>query len=291
MALLTWLAVLALMLMSPMGARAQGATVIQPVVLPATESHSLYSPRTETDYALYVALPDGYSLSDSNTYPVVYVLDGNWLFPMVAQTYRMMRLLTQEVREVIIVGIGYPVGNNDDVLALRFMDLTPTRDVAIEDMFGSRLNRPIRTGGTAAFLEALADDIMPFVNDNYRVGPERMIAGFSLGGLFGVYVLFHQPELFQSYLIASPSLPWDAGVAFGYEERYSADHPSLQARVFISAGALEGGLTTSVQRLAAAIEQRQYHGLELTAHVFENETHTSVIPAALSRGLRILLSR
>lgn len=274
-----------------MAARAQDAGVVGSVVLPATERHSLHSSSTETDYDIYVALPDGYSVNEETTYPVVYVLDGNLTFAMLVQTHRMMRLLTQEVREAIIIGIGYPVDTNEDILALRFMDLTPTRDVAIEESWGARLDRPVHTGGAATFLDALAQDIMPFVSENYRVGPERMIAGFSLGGLFSAYALLHEPQLFQYYVIASPSLFWDDEVMFAYEEQYSDTQQDLPAQVFISAGALEGSLTTSVQRMAATLSQRQYPDLDLTAQVFEDETHMSVLPAALSRGLRVLLSQ
>jgi uncharacterized protein len=290
MAQIIWMTIVLVLLVSPGITRAQEAASVDPVTLPATERHTLYSSSTASDYDIYVALPGSYSLSDSTTYPVVYVLDGNLLFAMLVQTHRMMRLLTQEVREAIIVGIGYPVDSNEELLALRFMDLTPTRDVAIEERFGAFLGRSVGTGGAAAFLNALTEEIIPFVGGKYRAGPERMIAGFSLGGLFGVYTLLHEPQLFQYYLIVSPSLFWDNEVAFAYEERYASDRQSLQARVVISAGALEGTLTTSVQRLAATLTQRQYPDLELTAHVFEDETHFSGIPAALSRGLRLLLS-
>jgi uncharacterized protein len=290
MARIIRMSILVVLLVFPGLARAQEAASVGPVTLPGTERHRLLSSSTETEYDIFVALPGGYGRSDSTTYPVVYVLDGNWLFAMVVQTHRMMRLLTQEVREAIIVGIGYPVESNEELLALRFMDLTPTRDVAIEERFSANLGRPVGTGGAAAFLDALAEEIMPFVEGTYRVGTERMIAGFSLGGLFGAYALLHHPRLFQSYLIASPSLFWDNEVAFAYEERYASNRENLQARVFISAGALEGTLMTSVQRLAAVLTQRRYPDLELTAQVFEDETHFSGVPATLSRGLRLLLS-
>jgi uncharacterized protein len=282
--------ILLVLLVFPGLARAQEPASVGPVTLAATERFRLLSASTETEYDIYVALPGSYGRSDDATYPVVYVLDGNWLFAMVVQTHRMMHLLTQEVREAIIVGIGYPVESNEELLALRFMDLTPTRDAAIEEQFSTVLGQPLRTGGAAAFLDALVEDIMPIVERKYRAGTERMIAGFSLGSLFGAYALLHDPRPFQHYLIASPSLFWDNDITFAYEERYAAHHEDLQARVFISAGAREGRLTTSVQRLAASLTQRQYPGLELTTHVFEDETHFSGIAAALSRGLRLLLS-
>ncbi len=64
----------------------------------------------------------------------------------------------------------------------------------------------------------------------------------------------------------------------------------MPARVFISAGSREGNLTTSVERLAETLRQRNYPDLELNVHVFEDETHFSVIAATLSRGLSVLLA-
>jgi uncharacterized protein len=287
---ITWTLTLALLLVSPGIARAQVAPSVEAVTLPASELRTLHATSTQTDYHIYVALPESYFSSDTTYYPVVYILDGNWLFAMLVQAYRMMRFLTQEVQEAVFIGIGYPFDSYNDVAARRFIDLTPTRVEPIEEQFGARFGQPVRTGGAQAFLRALTDEIIPFVEANYRAGRERMFAGYSLGSLFGCYVLLHEPQLFQSYLIGSPSLWWDNEVAFGYEERYASNHQSLPARVFLSAGALEGTLTTSVQRLAAALTQRRYPDLELTVHVLEAETHFSGIPATLSRGLRLLLS-
>ena len=39
-------------------------------------------------------------------------------------------------------------------------------------------------------------------------------------------------------------------------------------------------------RMASVLEDRTYPGLNLTVHEFSGETHLSVIPATLSRGLR-----
>jgi predicted alpha/beta superfamily hydrolase len=287
---LTRMLTVALLLASPGIARAQAAPSIGPVTLPGTELHTLESSSTQTDYRIYVALPESYELDDTTTYPVVYILDGNLFFAMMVQAYRMMRILSAEVREAIFVGIGYPVESDNDVLVRRFMDQTPTRVAQSEEQFTELLGQPVRTGGGQAFVGALSGEIMPFVEASFRAGPERMLVGFSLSSMFGAYILFNEPQLFQSYLIGSPSLWWDDGLTFGYEERYASIHQNLPARIFISAGSREGALTTAVQRLAAILTERRYPDLELTAHVFEDETHFSVIAATLARGLRVLLA-
>lgn len=42
----------------------------------------------------------------------------------------------------------------------------------------------------------------------------------------------------------------------------------------------------NVEDVSATLNQRAYKGLDLTTHIFEGETHLSVIPGTFSRGLR-----
>ena len=86
-------------------------------------------------------------------------------------------------------------------------------------------------------------------------------------------------------------------VTFDYEARYAATHNDLPATVFLSVGALEAilepefaAMVANVQELTEVLMSRQYPGLKLISHIFEDETHYSVIPATMSRGLRAVFS-
>jgi hypothetical protein len=59
----------------------------------------------------------------------------------------------------------------------------------------------------------------------------------------------------------------------------------------MSVGAFEKeDMVTNMQRLAETLEGRGYDGLELKTCIFEHETHVSVAPAAMSRGLRAVFA-
>jgi hypothetical protein len=62
----------------------------------------------------------------------------------------------------------------------------------------------------------------------------------------------------------------------------------LNAKVFITVGSLEGDMVTLMTSFADSLKLRNYEGLILTEHIFEDETHFSVWTASLSRGLRVL---
>jgi predicted alpha/beta superfamily hydrolase len=120
----------------------------------------------------------------------------------------------------------------------------------------------------------------------------------SYGGLFGLYVLFHHPDTFNRYVIGSPAIHHDNRVTLTYESNYAANHDDLPVRVFMSVGEREEvddpliessfQFVTNMKTLAKTLRERSYPGLRLTTHVFEDETHGSVIPATFSRGLRVV---
>jgi hypothetical protein len=49
-------------------------------------------------------------------------------------------------------------------------------------------------------------------------------------------------------------------------------------------------MVTDLQDFIATVEGRNYAGLELQAHFFDDETHASVVPATISKGLRFVYS-
>jgi enterochelin esterase-like enzyme len=64
-----------------------------------------------------------------------------------------------------------------------------------------------------AWTDYLVDDIVPFIDANYRTIPDRTqraIGGLSRGGFGSLYVGFTHPELFSIIAANSPSLPGEA---------------------------------------------------------------------------------
>ena len=67
-------------------------------------------------------------------------------------------------------------------------------------------------GGAADFLRFIQTEVKPYIEQHYRIHNKKQhFFGHSFGGLFGLYILFHQPNLFQYYTLASPSLWWGKG--------------------------------------------------------------------------------
>jgi predicted alpha/beta superfamily hydrolase len=208
---------------------------------------------------------------------------------------------------VVIVGIGYP---SEEEVRNRTFDMTPpSTDPAtlpsIPEGWG-----PV--GGAAQFLRFLEEDVRPSVEKMVPIDTKRQaLFGHSLGGLFVLYVLFTHPDSFDTYIAGSPSIWWGNRVILteltrfkGQLKRSTAEHTLL-----ITVGGLEDRINPEELRLiqrinperanvignakAVATELRSLSGtgLQVEYVVFPDETHNSAIPAYLSRGARVTLTR
>ncbi|XMB86045.1 alpha/beta hydrolase-fold protein [Mycoplasmatota bacterium WC44] len=251
------------------------------ITIPNTEHHVIYSNIVKDQFKLYVLLPSGY-YETTKDYPVVYLLDANVYFSIVAGTVKLLQF-GEEIPDVIIIGVGYPEDSNH--LYLRNRDYLPTSTVDHDN-----------SGGANDFLNFIIEELKPYVEGKFRVNADKTIlAGDSYSGLFSLYTLFNRPNSFSGYIVGSPSLYWDDSITFTYEREFASSHDDLKTKIFLSVGALEAvfepefaAMVDNVEKLADVLRGRNYPSLELVTHIFENETHLSVIPATMSRGLREL---
>ena len=93
------------------------------------------------------------------------------------------------------------------------------------------------TGGAAQFAVFLEEELIPYIESKYPADPSRRcFAGYSLGGLLGVHLLTANPQLFQNYLLGSPSL-WYNHYYLGPElEKMPPDRLRAIKRVYLSVG-------------------------------------------------------
>lgn len=124
---------------------------------------------------------------------------------------------------------------------------------------------------------------------------QRIYAGHSLGGLFGCYTLFTQPDTFSGYVIGSPSLYWNDQHVLKLAEAYLKTHQDLSATLFLGVGGLEDGPTNpmvaNVRKLESLLQQGNYPHLRLASRTFPDETHLTVWSTNLIHGLVSVLGR
>lgn len=136
-----------------------------------------------------VHLPLNYQKETAKSYPVMYVLDAGKLDFDVAN--RLFALSTAGyVRETIVVGILNVRDGRERDLTPPFMQ-TETEDPS----------SPLGKGDN--FLDFIRSELTPYIQKTYRTTGYKGIAGHSRGGLFVLYSLIDQPDLFDAYFTFS----------------------------------------------------------------------------------------
>lgn len=143
---------------------------------------------------IYVQLPYSYTENSIEKYPVVYILDGDVLLPTVVNVHDFYS--GGFMPEMIIVGIS----NAEN----RTRDLTTSKITSRRGMPYNEEN-----GEAKHFLSFIKTELIPFIEKKYPVTNYRTLIGHSYAGIFAIYTMLNQPELFANYISIDPSLDWD----------------------------------------------------------------------------------
>jgi predicted alpha/beta superfamily hydrolase len=246
------------------------------VEIPGSQLLKITSSIVGQEYEAYVQLPENYS-DTSKTFPVLYVLDGQWDFSLVTAIYGQ-QYYDGCVPPLVIVGLTWG-GTNPNYDMLRARDLTPTN-----------VGGTSQSGGAPKFLTFIKSELIPFIESKYRVARnDRTLMGSSYGGLFTLYAMFHETALFQRYVLTSPSLWWDNGMPYAYEKNHAENKRSLPVKLFMAIGGLEG--TSGFQNFADRLRDRNYEGLEFQTRILEGMGHSGGKAEGYSRGLQAVFAR
>jgi|TARA_B100001245_G_C22886717_1_gene426689 hypothetical protein len=275
-------------------------------ILPGTSVHILKSKHIEDDIRITIKAPD-LEVAGDGPFPVVFGTDADEGLGIYVETIDGL-LMGGEIQPVIFVGVGY--SGEGDFLKWgmnRTRDFSPTEDKRHLDLMTEAFGGfTPQAGGAEKFLLFLTTELRDWIKSNYNVSDDTTYIGDSMGGLFGLYTLFHKPESFKRYVIGSPWIEWDYPLCFDYEEKYAQENDDLDAIVYMAAGAEEHILgpyletanpgsykifkdaktAEYTQRMIDKLESRQYPNLKLTGKILEEETHFTIMGALIARGLR-----
>ena len=134
-----------------------------------------------------IYVPEGYQQS-SKEYPVVYVLDGEFLFSTAINTSRI-RASRDLMPQSIIVGLT--TSNSASRMSIAMPQLR-NKDDAKSIIF--------KNGKPELFLSFLTKELMPFIESNYRTAPHNTLIGMS--PTVGVLLtdIFQELPIFNAYI-------------------------------------------------------------------------------------------
>jgi len=239
---------------------------------------TIYSKILKESRILYIHCPAVDSAQPDKTFPVLYLMDGESHFDMLAQYCDYLsRWDVNVIPAMIVVGI---------VNTKRTRDLTPTESMI--NYFGKTDTATVSwmkpSGGNEQFLHFIQEELMPYVEANYKTSAFKIFAGHSFGGIASINCMLTHPGMFNAYVAISPSLWWDNEYIIKLAEK-KLTKGSVLNKIFFYSDASEGVRDTSTYhsnllRFDSLLASRKIAGFDYKYKYYPTETHmTEPVPA------------
>ena len=218
--------------------------------------HTINSAVLNEERTVVVQLPKSYQAEPNKVYPVIYRLDGAGNIPLISA---VMERLQNDNRapEAIIVAIE----NNN-----RLRDLYPT--------VNKEPQGPVDEGGGAAkFLAFIEQELMPLINKSYRTHNYNVIAGASAAGVFALYTMQANPDLFQAHIAYSPAVWWNYGTSVKATKAFINTSKDLNNYVYINIGEEAGIMRERYNELQQALQSNSLPNLRFFSDAFDGVSH------------------
>ena len=134
---------------------------------------------------LKILIPRGYDPEANIEYPLVIVLDGDYLFEPVVGNIDYQSYW-DDMPACIVVGINQAESRNQD-FSFSEDNFLPVHD-------------------SASFFEFIGMELIPYIEDKYSASDFRIIIGHDLSANFLNYYLFKEYPLFRAYISLSPDI-------------------------------------------------------------------------------------
>ena len=227
------------------------------------------SENTGRPYHIFVRLPEDYEDTDK-TYPTVYLLDGDILFPILG-AYHLLLSYDEPVPDAIMVGISYGTFDraNGNFRGVDFS--TPP----LPEEFRQSVDSGDADGGAAKYQRFLENELIPHIEEKYRSNPERrIILGQSRGGHFVLYSAITNPDLFWGHIASNPSLQPNKDFFF----QDLAWPASTETNLFFSSGSRDiERLREEALDLFKHLKNQKQRPWHLKTMTLDGETHAAGI--------------
>ncbi|MFT3935685.1 MAG: alpha/beta hydrolase-fold protein [Chitinophagaceae bacterium] len=248
-----------------------------------SEVVTIHSAVLNEDRKVYVHYPKSDSAEVNKRFPVLYIMDGNNHFELLAQyADYLSRPDVLAMPKIIIVGI--PNTN-------RTRDLTPTKSLTNYEGIPDTAGSYKFSGGNEKFLQFVGAELIPMIDKNYKTTPYKIFAGHSFGGISSINCLLTHPDMFDAYIAVSPSFWWDHEYLLMATDKKLQNGSSLNKTLFCSDGN-EGGENSSFHKgllkFDSIIAKKKLLKLNYMYKHYPTETHMTEPVVAYFDALRFI---
>lgn len=218
---------------------------------PTITSAIVPSESLQSQERIHVYLPKSYS-EGNQSYPVLYVLDGQWFFyngVAIQETLRGDGLLP----EMIVVGVDYKSRAYHDSLHFNHWEALST------------------------YIE---EELTAFVDRTYRTSEERIVFGWENPSFMVTELLFQENPVFSGFIASNGGNVEDTML-----DNFSV-YNGQPLYLFLANSKKDIYTIRSSDELAEKLKMKSFEKLSWRYELFNNETHESLSYTSLYQGLR-----
>jgi predicted alpha/beta superfamily hydrolase len=243
----------------------------------------IHSVELGEDRTLNIYFPEGYKQQDTTRYPVIYLLDGS-----------------ADEDFIHVVGLvqfnNFPwVNRLPKSIVVGIANVDRTRDFTYPTTVKEDIKRYPTTGHSDKFIAFVANELQPYIEKHYKTSSSKTIIGESLGGLLATEILFKQPNLFNKYIIISPSIWWDNGSLLKQDNGILKADFTKPTQIYIGVGK-EGLTPTEPPRimevdanlLAEKLKSAKNKVVSVYFDYLPQEDHATITHQAIANAFNLL---
>jgi predicted alpha/beta superfamily hydrolase len=250
---------------------------ITSVVLDSSQIFTIYSPTNKQNYRIQARLPGSYQNNPSKKYPVIIKVDGQWDFPLAASVFNNI-YFDGQMPETIIIGIDW-ADVKGNVHAIRARDLLPAP-------MGSFAN----SGHAKKFVEVLEKEIIPELNNRFRLNGQEFLLGGSWGGTFVTFALLEQPNIFDGAIAIAGDYKTASEVFDKQIKSLSGSNALDGKRLYIGVGNGDP-VAPAVLDYAEKLKQAKLNGFKLKLDHLEGFGHSGMNVPGYAAGYQHVFER
>jgi predicted alpha/beta superfamily hydrolase len=236
-------------------------------------SDSIFSGILKEERSIKILLPETYKPGSAEKYEVIYLTDGEWALDLFSYIYKFAQG-ENFVPPAIIVAVPNS-----------YINKANQRD---RDFLPAHVPEPAISGGAANFLSFFKNELIPYVDKTYPTNGTNSIYGHSYGGLFVLYALLSEPQLFGSYYATDPPFRFNNDYLIKMAAQKLGNLPPDKILWFAGIESTYKG--QGINRLDSVLRLKAPGSLHWKMATFANETHNSVRLKAMYDGIKFSYS-
>lgn len=228
---------------------------------------TIFSQKLNADRTFTVSLPLSYDKTKDKKYPLLLLLDGEYLFDVFNGNFAFGNYW-DDLPEVIIVGLDQNQNNQREA-----------------DCLMNQEGLPDETG--AAFFEFIGAELVPALEKQFRLSPFRIIAGHNITAGFMNLFLYKEDPIFSGYI--------SIGAEFGEQmmERIPVMLKTAKKPIFYYHSAADGDLQHNlkgIQTLDTNIKTILNSNINYRYDEFKGASHYSLVAYSVPNAIYHIFS-